>query len=87
MDTDQFHVAKEIGAVSVGDSDVMFDETVFEFINRTRRECEEELYHDACSGEVIIKDSSEAARKVEMETSKKHVVCEKVSVEVLGGDR
>ena len=31
VDINQVHVAKEIGAVSMGESDVKFDETVFEF--------------------------------------------------------
>ena len=43
MDINQFHVAREVGAVSVGESDVKFDETVFEFINSTWIEHEEEL--------------------------------------------
>ena len=47
MDINQSHVAKEIGAVSMGESDVKFDETVFEFINSTWNEYEEELYYDA----------------------------------------
>ncbi len=46
MDISQSHVANEIGAVSMGESDVKFGETVFEFINRTLREYEEETYYD-----------------------------------------
>ena len=56
MAINQFHVAREIGALSVGESDVKFDETVFEFINSAWRECEEELYYDAISGEAMIKE-------------------------------
>ncbi len=77
VDTSQSHVAKEIGAVSVGESDVNFDEAAFEFINCTWRECEEGLYYDAFSGEVMIMELAQAARKVEMETLKKHGVYEK----------
>ena len=81
MDINQFHVAREIGAVSMGKSDVKFDETVFDFINSAWREYEEELYYDAISGEVMIKELVEAARKVEMETFKKHGVCQRVPIE------
>ena len=35
MDINQLHVAREIEAVSMGESDVKFDESVFEFINST----------------------------------------------------
>ncbi len=38
MDINQSHVAKGIGAVSMGESDVKFDESVFEFINSTWKE-------------------------------------------------
>ncbi len=58
-----------------------FNEEVFEFINSAWGECEEELYYDANSGEVMIKELVEAARKVAMETLKKHRVCEKVPIE------
>ena len=51
----QVHVAKETRAVSMGESDVKFDETMFEFANSAWREREEELYYDAISGEVMIK--------------------------------
>ncbi len=81
MYINQSHVAQEIGAVSMGESDVEFDESVFEFINSTWKEYEEELYHDAISGELMIKELVEAARKVEMETFKKHGVYEKVPIE------
>ena len=42
MDINQLHVAREIGAVSMGESDVKFDESVFEFIHSTwsmKRSC------------------------------------------------
>ena len=61
--------------------DVMFDESVFEFINNTWKEYEEELYYDEISGELMIKGLVEAARKVEMETFRKHGVYEKVPIE------
>ena len=70
MDINQSHVAKEIGAVSMGESDVKFDESVFEFINSVLKEYEEELYYDAISGELMIKEL--------VETFKKHGVYEKV---------
>ena len=62
MDINQFHVAKEIGAVSMSESDVKFDESVFEFVNSTWREYEEELHYDAISGELMFKELVEAAR-------------------------
>ncbi len=37
MDMNQFHIAKEIGAASVGESDVKFDEALFELTNSARR--------------------------------------------------
>ena len=43
MDTNQSHLTKETGAVSMSESDVKFDEPVFEFINSTWKEYEEEL--------------------------------------------
>ncbi len=78
MDNNQVHVAKESGAVSVGESDVKFNETAFEFANSAWREYEKELFYDAISGEAMIKELVEAATKVEMETFKKHGVYEKV---------
>ena len=63
MDINQSHVAKEIGAVSMSESDVKFNESVFEFINSTWKEYEEELYYDAISGELMIKELVVAARK------------------------
>ncbi len=58
-----------------------FDESVFEFINSTWKEHEEELYYDAIPGDLMIKELVVAARKVEMETFKKHGVYEKVPIE------
>ena len=81
MDISQSQVTRQIGAVSMSESDTKFDESVFEFINSTWREYEEELYYDASSGELMIKELVEAARKVEMETYKKHGVYEKVPIE------
>ncbi len=43
VDISQVFVAKETGAVRVGESDVRFDGTVFDFINSKWGECEEEL--------------------------------------------
>ena len=63
------------------ESDVKCDESVFEFINSTWKDYEEELYYDAISGELMIRELVEAARKVEMETFKKHGVYEKVPIE------
>ncbi len=65
----------------MSESDVKFDETAFEFITGAWGDYEEELYRDAISEELMIKESAEAARKVEMETSKKHAVCEKALIE------
>ncbi len=45
------------------------------------REYEVELYYDAISGELMIKELVGAAREVEMEMFKKHGVYEKVSME------
>ncbi len=40
------------------------------------------MHYDAISGEVMIKELvAEAARKIEMETVKKHGVCERVPME------
>ena len=66
MDISHFDVAREIGAVRMCESDSKFNEEVVEFINSAWREYEEELYYDAISGEVMIKELVEAARKVEM---------------------
>ncbi len=68
MGINQSHVARDIGAASTGKSDVKFNEAVFEFINSNCKEHEEELYYDAISGELMIKELVEAARQVEMET-------------------
>ncbi len=66
MDINQFRIARESGAVSVGESDVKFDEAAFEFTNGAWRECKEEPCYDAISGDVMLKELAEAARKVEM---------------------
>ena len=50
MDISHFDVAKEIGAAHMRESDSMFNDEVFEFINSAWREYEEELYYDAISG-------------------------------------
>ncbi len=63
------------------ESESKFNEEVFEFINSTRGEYEEESYHDAISGEAMIKELVDAARKVEMETFRKHGVYEKMPLE------
>ncbi len=39
------------------------------------------MYYDAISGELMIKELVDAARKVEMETFKKYGVCEKRPIE------
>ncbi len=46
---------------------------------------EEELYYDTVSGKVMIKELVDAARRVEMETFKMHVVHEKVRSRSVGG--
>ena len=46
MDINQLHVAEEIGAVSLGESDVKF-KTVLEFSDSTWREYEQEMYYEA----------------------------------------
>ena len=66
MDVSQAQVAREIGAVSMSESDVKFDEWSYEFINSTWKEYEEELYYDAISGELMIKELVEEGREVEM---------------------
>jgi hypothetical protein len=81
MDINQSHVAKETGAISMSESEVKFDESVLEFINSEWKEYEEELYHDAISGELMIKELVGAASKVEMETYKKNGVYEIVPLE------
>ncbi len=65
----------------MGESDVKFNESVLEIINSTWKEYEAELYYDAISGELMIKELVEAARKAEMETFQKHGVNEKVPIE------
>ncbi len=76
VDTNQLHAANELAAAPT-----KFKETVFEFTNSARRGCEEELYYNAMSGECMIKELVEAARKVEMETFRKHGVREKATIE------
>ena len=44
MDVDPSQASREIGAVSMSESDVKFDESVFEFINSTWKEYEGESY-------------------------------------------
>jgi hypothetical protein len=82
MGVDYVGVVKEIGATSLGESDVRFDEAVFEFINSTRQEMEE-AGSDAISGEAFEGGFIKEARKVEMETFSKHGACEKAPVGVL----
>ena len=77
MDISHIDVAREIGPVHMNESDSKFNE----FITSTWREYEGELYYDAISGEVMIKELVDAARKVEMETFKKHDVYEKAPIE------
>jgi hypothetical protein len=58
-----------------------FHEEVFEFTNSAWREYDEELHYDAISGEVMVKELAEAARKVTMEMLMEHGVYEKVPTE------
>ena len=51
------------------------------------KECEDELYYDAISGELMIKELIEEARQVEMDTFKKYGVYGKTDKGVLGEDR
>ena len=81
MDVSQARVAREIGAVSMSESDVKFDEWSYEFINSTWKEYAEELYYDAISGELMIEELVEEGREVEMKTFKKHGVHERVPIE------
>jgi hypothetical protein len=81
MDICELDTAKEIGAVHLGESDVKFDETVFEFINSAWREYGEQLYYDAVCGEAMTKELVESARKVKMEKFKKRGVHEKAPTE------
>ncbi len=69
-----FGVAAEIGAAHMCESDSKLNEEAFEFINSARRVCEEELYLEAISGEVMIKELVEVVRQVEMATPKKNGV-------------
>ncbi len=46
MDISQLHVARKIGAASIGESDAKFDETLFVLTNSARREYEGQLYYD-----------------------------------------
>ena len=62
----------------MSESDVKFDELSHEFINSTWKECEEEQYYDAISGELMVKELVEEGREVEIETFRKHGVYEKV---------
>ncbi len=52
LDFDHLDITKEIGAVSLGESDVKFNEAAFGFVNSI---CEniEEMYYEAISGEVL----------------------------------
>ncbi len=61
--------------------DVKFDEWSYEYINSTWKEYEEELYYDAISGELMIKELVEEGREVEMETFRQHGVYVKVPIE------
>ncbi len=75
VDINHFHVSREVGAVSVGESDVKFDGAVFDCIDGSWREYEEELYYEAISGKVIgqgVGGGSEEGRGGE--TFKKHGV-------------
>ena len=65
----------------MNESDVKFDEWSYEFINSTWKEYEEEMYCDAISGELMIKELAEEGREVELETFRKHGVYERVPIE------
>ncbi len=58
----------------VHESASKYNGEAFEFINCAWRECHEELYYDAISGEAMVKELVEAARRVEMGMLKKHGV-------------
>ncbi len=63
MDISHFDVAREIGDAFMSESDAKLSEAMFEFINSAWREHEEELFYDAASGEVMVKELAEAARR------------------------
>jgi hypothetical protein len=65
----------------MNESDSKFIEEVFEFINSAWRDYEEGLYYDTISGEVMINELVDAARKVEMETFKKYCLYKQVPIE------
>ncbi len=54
---------------------------MFEFINSRWREYGKKLYCDAISNEEMVEELVDAARKVEMETFKRHGVYEKMPIE------
>ncbi len=58
LDINQFHVARQIGVVSMGEPDAKSNETVLEFINSIWTEHEEELHYDAISGNSYAQKSS-----------------------------
>ncbi len=65
VEVDHFDVAREIEVALVGG--VKCDETVFELIESTWRE---HTVYAAISGEAMVKELVDAARKVEIETLK-----------------
>jgi hypothetical protein len=77
VEIDYKDVAKEIGARLLGESDAKFDEAVSRLINSTRDGLEEQ-YCDAIPGELLDGELSKEARKVPMETFRKHGAHEKV---------
>ena len=74
MDIDYLNVVREIMAASFGDSDVKYDETVHEFVDGDWNEQNEDQYYDAISGEPLVTELVEEARKLEMDTFRKHGV-------------
>ena len=58
-----------------------YDETVHEFVDGDWNEQNEDQYYDAISGEPFVTELVEEARKLEMDTFRKHGVYEKVPIE------
>ncbi len=74
VNVNQFHVARETGAASVGESCVKSDETVFDFTKSAWREREEHPYYDAISRAVRgrrIKVRWESSRSIPIRATRR----------------
>ncbi len=83
-DSDKDTMMEVIGAIGLNQSDLKYDEAVEKFINQLSEETFGEFY-DAISGEVLDGELIQKAREAEMETFKKHGVCEKPPLEECWG--